>query len=169
MLGLIMSDHRVELDYLAARPDVDAQNLGVTGVSMGGTHAVWLTAIEPRLKAAVGVDVAPIYAPRIGIYHHGQCDLMAGAYNVADMGMIQSLCAPRALMTIYPDTNHQSAFPESAAPSHPAEIARRHRAHRRRDWAVTCPFSRGTERDIPRTSRRGFRQPHSFSARAASR
>ncbi|MEO7298778.1 MAG: alpha/beta hydrolase family protein, partial [Verrucomicrobiota bacterium] len=105
MLGLIMSDHRAELDYLAARPDVDAQKLGVTGVSMGGTHSVWLAAIEPRIKAAVGVAVAPIYAPRIGIYHHGQCDLMAGAYNVADMGMIQSLCAPRALMTIYPDTN----------------------------------------------------------------
>ncbi|MEO7297735.1 MAG: alpha/beta hydrolase family protein, partial [Verrucomicrobiota bacterium] len=28
MLGLIMSDHRAELDYLAARPDVDAQKLG---------------------------------------------------------------------------------------------------------------------------------------------
>ncbi len=40
------------LDYLAARPDVDAERLGVTGVSGGGTLSSYLFALDDRLKAA---------------------------------------------------------------------------------------------------------------------
>ena len=40
------------LDYLASRPDVDAERLGVTGVSGGGTLSSYLFALDDRLKAA---------------------------------------------------------------------------------------------------------------------
>lgn len=41
------------LDILAARPEVDAERLGVIGLSYGGTMALHLAINDPRLKAAV--------------------------------------------------------------------------------------------------------------------
>lgn len=43
------------LDYLAARPEVDPQRLGCTGVSGGGTYTMFLGAFDGRLKATVPV------------------------------------------------------------------------------------------------------------------
>jgi cephalosporin-C deacetylase-like acetyl esterase len=39
------------LDYLAARPDVDAQRLGAFGCSGGGTMTAFLSALDERVKA----------------------------------------------------------------------------------------------------------------------
>jgi dienelactone hydrolase len=50
-------DYRRGIDYLATRGDVDMARIGAMGYSMGGFHAVSLTAVEPRIKAAVGCVV----------------------------------------------------------------------------------------------------------------
>lgn len=50
-------DYRRGIDYLATRGDVDMTRIGALGYSMGGFHAVSLTAVEPRIKAAVGCVV----------------------------------------------------------------------------------------------------------------
>ncbi|MGB8479729.1 MAG: acetylxylan esterase [Acidobacteriaceae bacterium] len=44
------------LDYLVSRPEVDAARLGCTGQSGGGTMTMYLTALEPRLRAAAVSD-----------------------------------------------------------------------------------------------------------------
>ena len=40
------------LDYLVSRPEVDAQRIGVTGNSGGGTMTAYLSALEDRIKVA---------------------------------------------------------------------------------------------------------------------
>jgi len=45
-------DARRALDYLAERPDVDAERLGVTGCSGGGCITTYAGALDPRLRAA---------------------------------------------------------------------------------------------------------------------
>lgn len=45
-------DARRALDYLASRPDVDPERLGVTGCSGGGCITTYLAALDPRIKAA---------------------------------------------------------------------------------------------------------------------
>ncbi len=40
------------LDYVVARPEIDADKLGVTGISMGSFWATQMAAADPRFKAA---------------------------------------------------------------------------------------------------------------------
>lgn len=51
-------DYRRGLDYLATRGDIDMERVGLIGYSMGGFSTFALTAVEPRIEAAVAC-VAP--------------------------------------------------------------------------------------------------------------
>ena len=46
-------EHRRALDYLATRDDVDASRIGALGFSQGAMHALYLSAVDPRVSAAV--------------------------------------------------------------------------------------------------------------------
>jgi hypothetical protein len=102
LLGVIMADHLAELACLRSRKDVDAERIGVTGVSMGGTHSIWLAAIEPGIKVCVPVAAAPLTLPEWGMRHHGLCDLMVGLYDVAWDDVIRGLIAPRPYLEVIP-------------------------------------------------------------------
>ncbi len=69
-------EHRRAIDYLETRDDVDASRIGIVGYSMGGMTTFMITAVEPRVSAAVACvpplmreDRSPVaihnYAPRI--------------------------------------------------------------------------------------------------------
>ncbi|HET7434703.1 MAG TPA: dienelactone hydrolase family protein [Thermoanaerobaculia bacterium] len=47
-----LADMKAAFDFLAARPDVDPQHIGVIGWCMGGGYALALTTNEPRLAAS---------------------------------------------------------------------------------------------------------------------
>jgi carboxymethylenebutenolidase len=47
-----MTDMKAGFDWLVARPDVDAQRIGVVGWCMGGGYALAFAVAEPRLAAA---------------------------------------------------------------------------------------------------------------------
>ena len=64
LMGLIMADHQAELTWLLERPQVDAQRVTVTGVSMGGTHSLWFAAMEPRPARQWPWQSLPRLAPR---------------------------------------------------------------------------------------------------------
>jgi dienelactone hydrolase len=53
MLALDLWDLARGLDVLAAHPLVDADRLGMVGLSQGGTCTLFLTAVDSRIKAAV--------------------------------------------------------------------------------------------------------------------
>ena len=46
-------EYRRAIDYLAARPEIDTTRIGALGHSLGGMITFYLTAVEPRIKAAV--------------------------------------------------------------------------------------------------------------------
>lgn len=55
MWGMMVRDDRIALDYLCQRPEVDANRIGATGMSMGSTRSWWLAAVDERVAATIGV------------------------------------------------------------------------------------------------------------------
>src|SRR5687767_7259050 len=53
--GLIFWDDIRTVDYLASRPEVDADRIGCVGLSVGAWRANHLIALDDRIKAAVAV------------------------------------------------------------------------------------------------------------------
>lgn len=91
-------DMRRAVDYLASRPEVQADKLGCYGHSMGSTHAWLVGPFEPRLKAIVGNCCLPTYE---GIHReellHCFPNFVPGLYRYGDTPDIAALIAPRAL------------------------------------------------------------------------
>ncbi len=52
-------EYRRAIDYLDTRTEIDTSSIGVIGYSMGGMMTFHLTAVDPRIKAAVA-SVTPI-------------------------------------------------------------------------------------------------------------
>jgi dienelactone hydrolase len=101
--GVLLWDDLRTVDYLASRPEVDAQRLGCVGLSMGGYRSFLLAALDPRIKVAVDVGWMTSFASQIrrhivntiGLTFH-----IAGLYRYVDLPDLAALIAPRALLVI---------------------------------------------------------------------
>ncbi|WP_166355662.1 alpha/beta hydrolase family protein [Phytoactinopolyspora limicola] len=93
-------DARSAIDYLAARPEVDASRIAAAGNSGGGTLTTWLMAVEPRLTAAV---VSSFVSDRASILRSGKAQdaeqhLPAGAVAGIDHEDLLMSMAPRPVL-----------------------------------------------------------------------
>jgi acetyl esterase/lipase len=51
--GMMLFDEVQAVTYLASRPEVDPNRIGVFGLSMGATKAWWLAALDPRIRLCI--------------------------------------------------------------------------------------------------------------------
>jgi dienelactone hydrolase len=98
MMGRMLAELAAAFAWLAARPEIDAGRIATLGLSMGGTHAYWLAALEPRVAACahlcVFADIAPLIAS--GAHDlHGPYLSVPGLLAEGDMGDVAALVAPR--------------------------------------------------------------------------
>ena len=106
--GMILRDDLMALDYLASRPEVDAQRIGVTGMSMGATRSWWLMALDDRIKTGVAVACMTRYQnliahdalPKHGIYY-----FVPGMLNHFDTEAVIALIAPRPVLFMTGDSD----------------------------------------------------------------
>ncbi len=99
LTGLRVWDHLRGLEYLLTRPDVDTGRIGVVGLSMGCEHAMYLAALDERVRAAV--LSCCLRALREEIREEGGhclCSFVAGLFAVADWPDIACLIAPRPVL-----------------------------------------------------------------------
>jgi hypothetical protein len=104
---------RRAVDYLASRPEVQADKLGCYGHSMGSTHTWLVGPWEPRLKALVGNCCLPTYAA-IHRYEMLHCfpNFIPGIYRYGDTPDIAGLIAPRPLHLNFGETDGGSPIDE---------------------------------------------------------
>lgn len=98
LFGRMLAELVAGVDYLAAHPGVDEGRIAAMGISMGGTHAWWLAAMEPRIRAAVHMccfaDLACLIAS--GAHDgHGHYMTVPGLVRHGSTGRLAALAAPR--------------------------------------------------------------------------
>jgi len=108
-VGKYAYDSRIACSVLAARPEVDANRLGVTGHSLGGHGSIWLAAYDDRIRCAApscsgstfrenpeplhwSRDYWYIYFPQL------RAEFLAGRKIQCDFHEMMSLIAPRPLL-----------------------------------------------------------------------
>ncbi len=93
------------LDLLIERPEVDRENLGVTGISGGGSQSWYIAAADPRIKAVAPVcGASTLKAHLLTRTIDGHCDCMMpiNTYH-RDFQDIGFLIAPRPLLIAQAD------------------------------------------------------------------
>ena len=99
------------IDYLVSRPEVDAERIGVTGISGGGSATFWIAAADERVKCAVpvsGMSDLECYVSQKVINHHCDCMLFYNTYGW-EWTTIAELVAPRPLL--FANSDADSLFP----------------------------------------------------------
>ena len=96
LMGERLNDVIRCVDYLAARPEVDADRIGSAGLSLGGEMTMWLAAMDPRVKATVSSGFLTTVANmRTG---HCMCWDFKGFSGNFDFADVYGLAAPRPML-----------------------------------------------------------------------
>jgi len=109
--GMQLRDEQIALDYLASRPEIDAERIGTEGMSMGSTRAWWLGAIDDRIKAVVGVACFTRYKELIEqreLAAHGIYYFVPGMLKHFDTEAVIGLIAPRPFLALTGDSDRGS-------------------------------------------------------------
>jgi pimeloyl-ACP methyl ester carboxylesterase len=101
LFGQMLGEQRAGLDWMLAEPGVDPARVAVMGISMGGTLAWWLAAMDPRLAAAVSMccfaDLARLI--ETGAHdRHGIYMTVPGLLAATSTGLLSGLAAPTPLL-----------------------------------------------------------------------
>ena len=100
LLGERCRDGMQAIDWLLQRDDVLPGVLGATGNSGGGTTTLWLAAIEERITVALPSCYFCSFRASILGMRHCECNYVPGILELAEMGELAALLAPRPLRVI---------------------------------------------------------------------
>lgn len=98
--GLRIYDAIQQINYLLSRDDVDPSRIGIAGLSMGGTIASYVTALDTRVDLAVVAGFLSTYKASIINRVHCSDNYIPDILNLGELGDILSLIAPRNLFFI---------------------------------------------------------------------
>ncbi|MBL7200422.1 MAG: hypothetical protein ISS56_09755 [Anaerolineae bacterium] len=87
------------IDYVETRPECDAGRLGCAGLSGGGLQTLWLSALDERIQCAVVSGYFYGYKDALlRLCANCSCNYVPHLWELADMGDIGALIAPRPLL-----------------------------------------------------------------------
>ena len=108
LLGEMLIDLLAAFEALALDPLVRNNRIASFGMSMGGTLAYWLAALEPRIAAAAHYCVFAGIEPLIVDGAHGRHSsymTVPGLLRYGDMGDVAALVAPRPQLVCVGETD----------------------------------------------------------------
>ena len=101
--GMMVYDSLRAVDYLCTRPDVDPDRIGTLGMSMGGTMAWWLAALDERIRFCVDLcslaDYDTMRETR-AFNHHNFYYFVPGLLKRFTTSSINALIAPRPHLSL---------------------------------------------------------------------
>ena len=109
--GMQLRDEQIALDILSSRPEIDADRIGVQGMSMGSSGSWWLAAIDDRVKAVVGVACFTRYKELIqqrNLSAHDIYYFVPGMLNHFDTEAVMGLIAPKPFLVLTGDSDKGS-------------------------------------------------------------
>ena len=96
--GMRVLDGMRIVDYLRTLRYVDADNIGVMGISGGGMHAFFSAAVDPRIKASVISGYFCDWRHSILSIFHCTCNFVPGLLTIGELSDLAGLIAPRPLL-----------------------------------------------------------------------
>ncbi len=99
-MGFTIQDGLCALDYLAARPDVLADRIAVTGIGMGGALALYTGALDERVIATITQDYCLRYDSEYFLMERHTCESIPGLQKWAHFSDVAALIAPRCLLFV---------------------------------------------------------------------
>jgi len=99
LLGERIWDGMCATTYLLSRTDITG-GLGCTGHSGGGTTAMWLSALDEHIATVVVSGYFNSFRGSILAMEHCECNYVPGILELAEMGDIAALIAPRPFCAV---------------------------------------------------------------------
>lgn len=98
--GIVFWDDIRTVDYLTTRPEVDPSRIGCLGISMGGYRALYLMALDDRVKAGCITGFMSTVGPMLmaHIDTHSWIHFLPGLHQYLDLPDVAALAIPRKLM-----------------------------------------------------------------------
>ena len=112
LMGMQITDNIRGVDLLCSLPYVDSQKIGATGESGGGSQAMWLAAMDERVKATVPVVSVGTFESFV-MGSPCICEVLPGGLTFTEEAGILALVAPRAIKMI----NHKNDSDPAFSPS----------------------------------------------------
>jgi len=109
LLGMQLNDNMRGLDLLEALDDVDGNRIGATGASGGGNQTLWLSALDPRVKASVPVVSIGTFESYVTNYNCW-CETLPGGLKITETWGALGLIAPNPLLILTAAREKNPAF-----------------------------------------------------------
>jgi len=137
-LGLRVHDGMRLVDYLKTRRELNVRRLGAMGISGGGMHTFFSTAVDTRIKACVISGYYSTFQDSILAMDHCTCNFVPGLHEFGEMYDIAGLIAPRQVLV--EAASHDQIFPISAVRKSVAGARRVYDVFGARDRVATDYF-----------------------------
>ncbi len=98
MVGLRVRDGMRLIDFLAGVPEADTHRLGAMGISGGGMHTFFHTALDDRIRACVVSGYYSSFQDSILAMDHCTCNFVPGLLNIGEMADLVGLILPRPML-----------------------------------------------------------------------
>jgi hypothetical protein len=96
-----LRDLRITLDALLARPEFDADRIGVIGLGRAGPVALALMAVDERIDCGVSAIETRDFADLDALYGRGPSPRFESFDAATFVDLLAALCAPRPLVLAY--------------------------------------------------------------------
>ena len=109
LLGVQLYDNMRGIDFLESLPEVDCKKIGATGGSGGGNQTLWVSAMDPRVKASVPVVSIGTFESYVTSYNCW-CETLPFGLTFTETWGPLGLIAPNPLLILTGEREKNAAF-----------------------------------------------------------